>query len=242
MRLLAICEYDGTSYAGWQYQPNEISVQETIENAISRIRNAETHIFGSGRTDSEVHALGQTFHFDIDEERDLEKFRYSINCVLPKDIRIKSLRVVPNDFHARLSAKQKTYEYRINLKEESAFDYKYESYVDQPLDIEEMKKCSEVFVGKHCFQNFTTKEEDQDEYVRTIYKITFIHKGDHLRIQFTGNGFMRYMIRFLVGTLIQVGKGKLSIEDVQKLLEATTRKVVSYKAEAKGLFLVEVKY
>ena len=242
MRLLAVCEYDGTSYAGWQYQPNEISVQETVENAISRIRNTETHIFGSGRTDAEVHALGQTFHFDIAEERDLEKFRHSINCVLPKDIRIKSLRVVPDDFHARLSAKQKTYEYRIGLGEESAFDYKYEEYVDLPLDIEEMKKCSKIFVGEHCFRNFTTKEEDQNIFVRTIYEIKFILENKHLRIQFTGNGFMRYMVRFLVGTLIQVGKGKLTISEVQKLMETTTRKVVSYKAEGKGLFLVEVKY
>ena len=242
MRLLAVCEYDGTSYAGWQYQPNEVSVQETIENAISKIRNVETHIFGSGRTDAEVHALGQTFHFDIDEERDLEKFRYSINCVLPNDIRIKSLKVVPDDFHARLSAKQKTYEYRINLKGESAFDYKYEEHVDQPLDIVEMEKCSKIFIGQHCFRNFTTKEEDHDGYVRTIYEIKFVLENEHLRIRFTGNGFMRYMVRFLVGTLIQVGKGKLSINDVKKLMETTTNKVISYKAEAKGLFLVEVKY
>lgn len=242
MRLLAVVEYDGTSYAGWQYQPNEVSVQETIENAISKIRNKETHIFGSGRTDAGVHALGQTFHFDIEEERDLDKFRYSINCVLPKDIRIKSLSGVSDDFHARLSAKSKTYEYRINLKEDGAFDYKYEEYIDQPLDIEEMEKCSKVFLGKHCFKNFTTKEEDHDGYIREVYSINFIINNDHLRIQFNGNGFMRYMVRFLVGTLIQVGRHKLNIDDVKKLLDGSTEKVVSYKAEGKGLFLVEVKY
>ena len=242
MRILAVCEYDGTSYAGWQYQPNEVSVQETIENAISKIRNTKTQIFGSGRTDAGVHALGQTFHFDIEEERDLEKFRYSINCVLPNDIRIKSLKVVADDFHARLSAKSKTYEYRINLKEKSAFEFNHEEVVDQPLDIKAMEHCSKSFIGKHCFQNFTTKPEDQDGYMREIYEIKFIQADDHLRIRFTGNGFMRYMVRFLVGTLIQVGLGRINEDLVKKILNSEERKVVSYKAEGKGLFLVEVTY
>ena len=242
MRLLAVVEYDGTSYAGWQYQPNEISVQETIEKAISRIRNQETHIFGSGRTDAGVHALGQTFHFDIEEERDIEKFRHSINCVLPKDIHIKSLNKVSDDFHSRYNAKSKFYEYRISLIEPSPFEYKYTEYVDHPLDIGEMKKCSKIFVGKHCFQNFTTKEEDQDEFVREIYKIEFIENDGSLTIRFVGDGFMRYMVRLIVGTLIQVGLHKTKICDVKKVLESPTRLPVSYKAEGKGLFLVEVQY
>lgn len=242
MRLLAVVEYDGTSYAGWQYQPDQISVQETIEKAISQIRNTPTKIFGSGRTDAGVHALGQTFHFDIDEERDLDKFRHSINCVLPKDIRVKSLRVVPSDFHARLSAKEKTYRFVLNLKEASAFTDKYEQVLDGKLDIKEMKKCSKLFEGKHCFQNFTTKEEDEDNFVRTIYRINIEEFDYHLHITFVGTGFMRYMVRLIVGTLIQVGKGKLSVRDVDDILYKKTRLPVSYKAEAKGLFLVEVKY
>ena len=242
MRLLAVVEYDGTSYAGWQYQPDQISVQETIEKAISQIRNTPTKIFGSGRTDAGVHALGQTFHFDIDEARDLDKFRHSINCVLPKDIRVKSLRIVPNDFHARLSAKEKTYRYVLNLKEPSAFTDKYEQVLDGKLDIKEMKKCTKLFEGKHCFQNFTTKEEDEDNFVRTIYRIQIDEFDYHLHITFVGTGFMRYMVRLIVGTLIQVGKGKLSVRDVDEILYKKERLPVSYKAEAKGLFLVEVKY
>lgn len=242
MRLLAVVEYDGTSYAGWQYQPDQISVQETIEKAISQIRNTPTKIFGSGRTDAGVHALGQTFHFDIEEARDLNKFKHSINCVLPKDIRILSLKVVPDDFHARLSAKEKTYEYRINLKEESAFNYKFEELIDPPLDLEEMKKCAAIFVGKHCFQNFTTKEEDEDNFVREIYEIVLGEHDNYLSIKFRGNGFMRYMIRLIVGSLIQVGRHKLSIKEVKEVLDSPKRLPVSYKADAKGLFLVEVKY
>lgn len=242
MRILAVCEYDGSSYAGWQYQPDQVSVQETIERAISQIRNTPTKIFGSGRTDAGVHALGQTFHFDIEEERDLDKFRHSINCVLPKDIHVKSLKVVPNDFHARLNAKEKTYRYVINLQEESAFCYKYEEVVDQPLDIKEMKKCAKILEGKHCFQNFTTKEEDEDNFVRIIYRIIIDEFDHHLHITFVGNGFMRYMVRLLVGTLIQVGKSKMKIVDVDEILCQPTRQPVSYKAGAKGLYLVEVKY
>ena len=242
MRLLAVVEYDGTSYAGWQYQPDQVSIQETIERAISQIRNTPTKIYGSGRTDAGVHALGQTFHFDIEEDRDLNRFKHSINCVLPKDIHVKTLEIVSSDFHARLSAKEKTYEYRINLKEPSAFNYKYEEFLDQPLDIEEMKKCAKIFEGKHCFQNFTTKEEDEDNFVREIYKIVLIEKDDLLIIQFTGNGFMRYMVRLIVGSLIQVGRHKISLDEVKKVLDSPTRLPVSYKAEGKGLFLVEVKY
>jgi len=242
MRLLAVVEYDGTSYAGWQYQPDQISVQETIEKAISQIRNTQTKIFGSGRTDAGVHAYGQTFHFDIEEERDLDKFRHSINCVLPKDIRVKSLKAVRSDFHARLSAKEKTYRYVLNLKEQSAFTDKYEQVLDGKLDIKEMKKCAKLFEGKHNFQNFTTKEEDEDNFVRTIYRIQIEEFDYHLHITFVGTGFMRYMVRLIVGTLIQVGKGKLSVRDVDEILYKKERQPVSWKAEAKGLFLVEVKY
>ena len=242
MRILAIVEYDGTSYAGWQYQLNQISVQETIERAISQIRNQPTKIYGSGRTDAGVHAYGQTFHFDIEVPRDLENFRHSINCVLPNDIHVKSLTYVKDDFHARLSAVEKTYEYVINLHEPSAFNYKYETLVDEPLDIEEMEKAAKIFVGTHCFQNFTTKEEDEDNFVRTISKIEFIKENNQLIIRFTGDGFMRYMIRLLVGALIQVGRHKITVEHLQNVLNSSTRLPVSYKAEAKGLYLVEVKY
>lgn len=242
MRILAVCEYDGTCYAGWQYQPDQISIQETIEKAISQIRNTPTKIFGSGRTDAGVHAYGQTFHFDIDEERDLQKFLHSINCVLTKDIRIKSLKVVKDDFHARLSTVEKTYQYTINLKELDAFTYKYEEFIDQPLDIDEMKECAKVFEGKHCFQNFTTKEEDEDRFIRTIYQIDLKEKNNRLVITFKGDGFMRYMIRLIVGSLIQVGRHKISVQDVEKTLESQIRLPVSYKAEAKGLTLVKVKY
>lgn len=242
MRLLAVVEYDGTSYAGWQYQPDQNSIQETIERSISQIRNKATKIYGSGRTDAGVHAYGQTFHFDIEEDRDLEKFRHSINCVLPKDIHVRSLEVVDHDFHARLSAKEKTYQYVINLKEDSAFNYKYEEVIDQPLDIEEMKKASKLFEGTHCFQNFTTKEEDEDNFIRTIYYIDLTIKDNHLYMTFTGNGFMRYMVRLLVGALIQVGRHKTSTSELEKVLNSKERLPVSYKAEAKGLSLVEVKY
>lgn len=242
MRILAIVSYLGTNYAGWQFQPEHVSIQETIEQAISKIRNTPTKIYGSGRTDAGVHALGQTFHFDIDEERDLEKFRYSINCVLPKDIHILSLTKVNDDFHARLSAKGKVYQYVINRGEHSVFNYQTQTEFDEPLDVDDMRKCASIFEGKHCYQNFTTKEEDEDGFVREISSISIEENHDKLVFTFTGNGFMRYMIRFLVGTLLQVGKGKLTLDEVKKALDSSERRVVSYKAEPQGLTLVKVIY
>ena len=242
MRLLAVVQYDGTSYAGWQIQPDQISVQETIERSISQIRNTPTKIFGSGRTDAGVHAFGQTFHFDIEEERDLEKFRYSINAVLPKDIHLLSLNKVNDDFHARLSAKKKTYQYLINNGEYDVFRSPFESRVEGKLDLLEMEKAAKVFEGTHSFQNFTTKEEDEDNFVRTIYVAQVSNFNDRIYISFTGNGFMRYMVRLMVGAIIQVGKGKMSIQDIQRMLDSKERQPVGYKAESKGLSLVEVKY
>lgn len=242
MRILAIVSYLGTNYAGWQFQPGHVSIEETIEQAISKIRNTPTKIYGSGRTDAGVHALGQTFHFDIDEERDLEKFRYSINCVLPKDIHILSLIKVNDDLHARFSAKGKVYQYVINRGEHNVFNYQTETEFDEPLDVDDMRKCASILEGQHCYQNFTTKDEDEDGFVREISSIKIEENHDKLVFTFTGNGFMRYMIRFLVGTLLQVGRGKLTLDEVKKALDSTERRVVSYKAEPQGLTLVKVIY
>lgn len=243
MRILAIVQYDGTNYSGWQVQPSSASIQSTIEDAFKKILSREIKIYGSGRTDTGVHAQGQTFHFDLDENLDLEKLRYSLNSVLPSDIRLLSFKEVSEDFHARHSAKSKTYQYILNLGEKNVFTNKYEEQFNKPLNIDEIRKAAQVFEGKHCFQNFTTKEEDQDNFIRTINCINVEFTSEkRLIIRFNGDGFMRYMIRFLVGTLIQVGIGKLSVSDIEYLLTKKERLPVSYKASAKGLSLEEVIY
>ena len=245
MRYLAIVSYKGTSFCGWQKQTVSKlpSVEVTIEKVISRILNKETKIYGSGRTDAGVHALGQTFHFDSEKEINEYRFLHSLNELLPSDIRVLSLKRVEDDFHARFSAKGKTYIYKIrNAQLSSPFESDLEYTLAQELDVEKMVEASKLFKGEHNFQNFTTKEEDDAGFVRNISEISITKQNEHVVILMTGNGFMRYMVRMIVGTLIQVGLGKLTSEDIMKILEDPVRKPSSYKAPAYGLYLKEVCY
>ena len=245
MRYLAIVSYRGTSFCGWQKQTVSKlpSIEETIEAVISRILNKTTKIYGSGRTDAGVHALGQTFHFDTEKELDINRFAHSLNELLPEDIRILSISPVADDFHARFKAKGKTYEYRIkNAKISDPFKSDLEYTLGQKLDFEKMVEAAKVFEGKHNFQNFTSKDEDDAGFVRDLYHISLSSKNDEIIISMTGSGFMRYMVRMIVGNLIQVGLGKLTSEDIKKILEDPVRKPSSYKAPAYGLYLVEVLY
>ena len=245
MRYLAVVSYRGSAFCGWQKQTMAKfpSIEVTIEKVISRILNKETKIYGSGRTDAGVHALGQTFHFDVDKELDLYKFTHSLNGLLPEDIRIQSIKLVSDDFHARFNAKGKTYFYKIRCaKTSNPFKFDLEYTIPQTLDIKKMVEASEVFKGEHNFQNFTTKEEDDAGFVRNITNISISSEDDKIIISMTGNGFMRYMVRMIVGTLIQVGLGKITSEDIKKILEDPVRKPSSYKAPGYGLYLKEVLY
>ena len=245
MRYLAVVSYRGTAFCGWQKQTiaKLPSVEVTIEDVISRILNTEIKIYGSGRTDAGVHALGQTFHFDVDRELNVYKFTHSLNKLLPEDIRIQSITPVADDFHARFNAKGKTYVYMIRCgKTSDPFKFDLEYTIPQTLDIKKMVEASEVFKGEHNFQNFTTKEEDDAGFIRNITDISISSDDDKIIISMTGNGFMRYMVRMIVGTLIQVGLGKITSEDIKKILEDPVRKPSSYKAPAYGLYLKEVLY
>lgn len=242
MRYLCVVSYDGTNYAGWQIQTDVNSVEETIEKQLSKILNEEIKIYGSGRTDAGVHALGQTFHFDTEKIKDEGKFLYSLNSLLPDDIFIESITKVDSDFHARLSAVDKTYEYRLNTGKYSVFARNFENQYLQKLDVKAMQNAAKLFEGTHCFQNFTSKPEDEDNFVRTINNISISENIGKIVFRFNGDGFMRYMVRMIVGTLIQVGLGKLSIDKINEILNSKDRKTVCYKADANGLYLVSVNY
>lgn len=242
MRYLAIVQYDGTNFLGWQIQSKGRTVQEEIEKAISRILNTPTKIYGSGRTDAGVHALGQTFHFDAKEIDNLGKFKYSLNQVLPEDIHVLSVVDVEDDFNARISATSKTYLYVLNIGDYDVFNRDFACQYLRPLNVEAMIDAIEVFNGEHNFQNFTSKEEDEKGFVRTIYGSHIEVVNNQILFTFNGNGFMRYMVRMIVGSLIEVGLGKLSKDELSYYLNKKERNVVSYKAEAKGLFLVKVMY
>lgn len=241
-RYLATVSYDGNRYFGFQKQNDQITIQGTIEEVISKVLNTNTTIYASGRTDAKVHANGQTFHFDSSKELDLGKFRYSLNCLLPSDIHIIDLKEVDEEFHARYSSLAKVYTYIVNQGEDSPFLTNYAYHLGQKLDISKMKAASRFITGKHCFRNFTSKEEDQDNFVRMIHFIDFEEKGDLLYITFAGNGFMRYMIRMLVGSLIAIGLNKEEVSYFDDNLYTEQRLITSYKAPAHGLYLKKVYY
>lgn len=242
MRYLAIVQYDGTNYVGWQIQPNGISVEEEIEKVLSKILNTPTKIYGSGRTDSGVHALGQTFHFDTLKTIDIDKFKYSLNCLLPKDIHVVSLQEKNLDFNARYSAKSKTYKYIINTGEYDVFHRTDQNQLLQKLDINELYVAASYFIGEHNFQDFTAKEEDETNFVRNIYRFDIKQDGDVITFKINGNGFMRYMIRMMIGVLIEIGLHRIDKEYIKEHLDQSKRVNVPYKADACGLYLVEVKY
>lgn len=245
MRYLVTVQYKGTNYCGWQKQTQSqlTSIQTEIERVLSRILNQEIKIYGSGRTDAGVHALGQTFHFDVDKKLDTYKFLHGANELLPNDIVLLSIREVGDDFHARFSATAKTYLYKIeNDKNFDPFNENLAYQLKQELNIDEMRKAAKIFEGEHNFQNFNSKEEDDKNFVRNIYYININNENKFINIEMSGNGFMRYMVRMIVGTLVQVGLGKVTCDEVKNNLNNETRKPSSYKAPSDGLYLKEVEY
>ena len=244
MKVLGICSYKGTNYYGWQKQVGFISVQEKIEECLSKVYDSPINIQGSGRTDAGVHALKQYFHYVCDKEKDLKQLAYSLNKMLPDDIKIISFTKVDDDFHARYNAKRKIYEYRILLtnKDPLSFDLAYIYPMDLNIDL--FKEALNKFVGTHNYQDFTSKEEDEGNFIRTIYSIDIIKENDLLRVVFNGNGFMRYQIRNMIGAAISVASGKESISFIESHLkeDKTKREIIAYKAPASGLYLVDVLY
>ncbi len=242
MRYLAIIEYVGTNYAGWQIQKDEVTIQAEVEKVLSRILNTPTKVYASGRTDAGVHALGQTFHFDTIKKLDLDKFTYSVNSLLPSDMRVINIVEKREDFHARYSVKSKRYDYLINTGEYNPFERDLVYQFQRKLDLNKIKEALDALVGEHCFKNFTSKLEDDSNYVRKIYEASLTTEGDVIRISFVGSGFMRYMMRMIVGCLIEIGLGKMSVMELKIYLVETHRKIVPYKAPACGLYLMELTY
>ena len=243
MRLFACVSYKGTNYQGWQKQKSAPTVQSEIEKVLSKILNTEINIYASGRTDAGVHANHQYFHFDIDKDVDIDRLMYSTNCLLPKDIKINSLKRVDDDFHARFSAKKKEYKYIVNLKGNNPFNYELNAEMYLDVDDNLLKESLNLFIGEHNFQDFTSKEEDDNGFVRTVYSASFVRSGDQLIISFVGNGFMRYQIRDMVATALMVAANKETIDFIKDhLKDKKERDIVSYKAPAEGLYLEEVYY
>lgn len=243
VRYKVIVAYDGTQYHGWQKQINGIGIQTIIEEAIEQITKEACSVVASGRTDGGVHALGQVFHFDSQKNIANWNMKQALNSVLPSDIRIQQVEQVNESFHARFSAVSKRYDYLITNKIDDPFRLRYMEVINRKLDIEEMRKAATILIGTHDFTTFTSAKIDpRKPRVRTLTRLELLEESQGIRIIFEGTGFLRYQVRMMVGTLIEVGKGKLTDTDVKKMLEGKNKHLCRYKASPQGLYLVCVNY
>lgn len=233
--------YDGTNYFGYAKQVDKITLQEEVETKLSKILNSKIKIYASGRTDKKVHAIEQVADFTIDKDIDCNKLKIQLNKILNDDIHINNIEKVSEEFSSRFSAKKKTYIYIINPAEPTPFLRNYE-FFESRIDLNKIKECLSLFKGKHNFQNFTSKESDEDNFIRTIYDFKILVRNGKYIFKITGNGFMKYMVRKIIGVLIEIGKGKLTKEFIKENLDVTSRNIVTYTAEPQGLYLYKIYY
>ncbi len=244
MVVKCVVSYDGTNYKGWQVQPNANTIQKQIEETLYQIHHCtRVEAVASGRTDTHVHALGQVFHFITDLNLSEKDWKFKLNRLLPKDIRIREVTFETDDFHARFSCTSKRYDYLICTNGDDPFVRNYMYVEKRKLDLERMTQAAHVFEGCHDFTSFTSsKIHEEKSRVRTITECSVHEEENCIRMIFKGDGFLRYQVRMMAQTIIEVGLNHLEVNDVKEMLEATDKHVCRYKAEAKGLYLVEVNY
>jgi tRNA pseudouridine38-40 synthase len=243
MRYLIKFSYDGTNYSGFQAQKGLNTIEKCMEDALKKINNGKkTSITATGRTDKKVHALIQYAHADIDVKINENKLRRAMNTFLPDDIHVISTTLVDKDFNARYMVKEKTYKYLINLGEYNPIERFYVYQYNHELDIERIKECAKVFLGEHDFRAFVTENKEKLNCIRNISKVEVSLKDEILEIKFTGNGFLKYQVRNMVGILIRAGENKITKEDIEKILESKDRTKSGKTAPAEGLYLVDIKY
>ncbi len=222
VRYKAIIAYDGTNFNGFQKQPNGRTVQEEVEKTLQKMANGkEITVFGSGRTDAGVHAIGQVIHFDYPEERPLERMRFALDTQSPEDIAVRQVEIVSEEFHARYLVKEKTYQFRVDIgKPRSPFRRHYASYFPYPLDLEKIQRALPDLLGTHDFTSFCASGSSIEDKVRTIYeaKMEVNETKDELLFTFRGNGFLYKMIRILVGTLLKIGNGRLPEDSIPDII------------------------
>lgn len=242
MRYLITFSYDGSKYFGYQKQKGVNSVQEDLEKVLSLINNKPVSVCASGRTDAGVHANGQCAHFNIDINITPDKLKNALNGLLDGNIYVKSVVEVPDTFHARFDVKQKEYIYKINTGEYSPISKDYIYQYCKPLDVDSMKTAIKSFEGEHNFKSFTKANVETNNFARTIYSTAVTKDNDIITIKFVGNGFMRYMVRNMVGFLIEIGEGKRNISDVNSVLLEEDRTKAGKTAPPEGLYLNKVTY
>ena len=240
-------QYDGTRYNGWQKQGNTPNtIQEKLETLLGRLFETPVEIAGSGRTDAGVHALGQTASFRLPAGRPVpscEALLSQINRYLPEDIRALSCVQKDERFHARLLAKSKIYEYRIdNGIWADVFSRRYALHISEPLDKDAMERAASLLVGTHDFKSFCSNQRMKKSTQRTLYQIELIRREPILTIRYRGSGFLYHMVRILTGTLIEVGLHQRPAEEMPAILQGKNRALAGYTVPPQGLFLVSVSY
>lgn len=236
-------QYEGTNYAGWQRQNNVNTVQENIEIALKKLTGEDVKLIASGRTDKGVHAIEQVANFKTRSPIPGEKYKIAIKSFLPDDITVLDSEEVGMRFHSRFDAKGKVYRYKVyNGKLPKALYRNFYYHYPYDIDLEKIREASKYFVGTHDFKSFMARDCSAKNTRRTIDEISIKSVGECLEFKIKGNSFLRYMVRIIVGTLLQIGAGKINIEDLRGIIEGRKRKYAGITAAAHGLYLERVFY
>lgn len=246
MKYFITFSYDGSKYKGYQKQPRCKTIQGELEKVLKQINDdKEVSVSASGRTDAGVHALNQKAHFELEVKITCEKLRQALNSLLPKDIYVKNVENVSEDFHARFNVKAKEYIYKINMGEYNPIEKDYVYQYNKKLDLVEIERALKYFEGEHDFKSFSKADDQRDDYVRTIVQTNVIRDTKNVNyvvISFLGTGFLRYQVRNMVGLLIEIGEGKRKSEDVLDIIRAQDRRRAGIAAPPEGLYLKDVFY
>ena len=241
MRYFLELSYNGKAYHGWQNQPNAISVQEVLEKALRTILKETIEIVGAGRTDAGVHASQMFAHFDFEGDFKEEDLTYKLNSFLPKDIAIQAIFKVTNEAHARFDALSRTYHYRVSILK-NVFDYDYAYQMHLPLDVDAMNDaCKILFVYKD-FQCFSKVHTDVKTYNCDMMEAFWIQNDNELLFTIKANRFLRNMVRAVVGTMVNIGLGKLNSDDLHQIIASKNRGEAGFSVPAHGLYLVNIEY
>lgn len=243
MRVRLTVAYDGTNYNGWQVQPNGVTVEEKLNEAVSALFGREIQVIGASRTDAGVHSLGNVCCFDVETRMPAEKISYALNQRLPEDIVVQDSCAVSDSFHPRYAKCRKTYEYRILNRRFRMPTRRLDTYFYYyPLDAERMQEAARFLEGEHDFRSFASVHMQTKTSVRTIYRCQVSRQDDVIAIRVTGDGFLYNMVRIIAGTLVKVGAGEISPKQIPEILAAADRSAAGPTAPAHGLTMIGIEY
>ena len=240
MRYLITFSYDGTSYHGYERQVGYKTIEEELNKALTYINNKKTKIVSSGRTDKGVHAIYQTGHADIDVKITEYKLKRAMNSLLPNDIHVISTKIVDNNFHARFNVKKKIYQYKINIGDYDPLKNNYFYQLNYKLDIKKLNEAAKLFLGVHNFKNFVSGE--RDNYEAIIYNVNVENDDNTIIITFEGKSFYRYMVRNMVGAMLDVATNKNTLDELKEMLDNVEVSKQMCCAPAQGLYLMKIIY